>query len=155
MLSHVQLFAAPRTVACQASLPMTGVPFPPPGDLSNPGTEPASLMSPALACGFFTTSVTWIKLPNNRDCWRKSWFSKKKGHVEAAVLHTQWVRRITGQDFGWRCHPAAKRWGWDNNWHDTRKVSTVEKTASSQMHNPTKHHLGAGRGVGNSTKEME
>ena len=32
---------------------------PSPGDLSIPGTEPASLMSPALAGGFFTTSATW------------------------------------------------------------------------------------------------
>ena len=29
-----------------------GLPFPPPGDLPNPGTEPAS---PVLAGGFFTT----------------------------------------------------------------------------------------------------
>ena len=32
---------------------------PPLGDLPNPGIEPASLMSPALAVGFFTTSATW------------------------------------------------------------------------------------------------
>ena len=31
----------------------------PPGCLPNPGTEPKSLMSPALAGGFFTTSTTW------------------------------------------------------------------------------------------------
>ena len=30
----------------------------PPGDLPDPGIEPASLMSPALAGGFFTTQVT-------------------------------------------------------------------------------------------------
>ena len=30
----------------------------PPGDLPDPGIEPASLMSPALAGGFFTTSAT-------------------------------------------------------------------------------------------------
>ena len=30
-------------------------PCPPPGDLPDPGTEPMSLMSPALACGFVTT----------------------------------------------------------------------------------------------------
>ena len=36
-----------------------GFPCPPPGDLPNPGTEPLSLMSPALAGGFFTTSATW------------------------------------------------------------------------------------------------
>ena len=29
-----------------------------PGDLPNPGTEPGSLTSPALAGGFFTTSAT-------------------------------------------------------------------------------------------------
>ena len=29
------------------------------GSLSNPGIEPTSLASPALAGGFFTTSTTW------------------------------------------------------------------------------------------------
>ena len=37
----------------------SGVPCPPPGDLPNPGIEPVSLMSLALAGGFFTTGVTW------------------------------------------------------------------------------------------------
>ena len=32
---------------------------PPPRDLPNPGTEPASLTSPALAGRFFTTSAPW------------------------------------------------------------------------------------------------
>ena len=32
----------------------SGLPFPPPGDLANPGIEPASLTSPALAGGFFS-----------------------------------------------------------------------------------------------------
>ena len=35
------------------------LPCPPPGALSDPGIESASLTSPALAGGFFTTSVTW------------------------------------------------------------------------------------------------
>ena len=35
------------------------LPYPPPGDLSNPGIEPTFLMSPALAGEFFTTSATW------------------------------------------------------------------------------------------------
>ena len=35
------------------------LPFPPPGDLPDSGTEPGSLMSPALAGVFFTTSATW------------------------------------------------------------------------------------------------
>ena len=37
----------------------SGLPCPTPGDLPNPGTDPLSLMSPALADRFFTTSATW------------------------------------------------------------------------------------------------
>ena len=36
-----------------------GLPCPPPGNLPNQGIQPVSLMSPALAGGFFTTSTTW------------------------------------------------------------------------------------------------
>ena len=34
------------------------MPFPPQGDLPNPGTEPVALLSPALAGIFFTSSAT-------------------------------------------------------------------------------------------------
>ena len=37
----------------------SGLPFPPPGNLPDPGIEPPSPVSPALADGFFTTSATW------------------------------------------------------------------------------------------------
>ena len=37
----------------------SGLPCPPPGDLPDTGIEYVSLMSPALANGFFTISVTW------------------------------------------------------------------------------------------------
>ena len=68
MLSHfsrVQLFAAPWTISRQAPLSMglprqeywSGLPFPPPGCLANPGLEPTSLRSSALTAGFFTASV--------------------------------------------------------------------------------------------------
>ena len=57
--------ATPWTVACQTPLSMeffrqedwNGLPFLPPGDLPNPGVEPASLASPALAGGFSATAV--------------------------------------------------------------------------------------------------
>ena len=39
-----------------------GLPFPTPGDLPNLGIKRASLMSPALAGRFFTTSATWEAL---------------------------------------------------------------------------------------------
>ena len=56
VLGPVWLFATPWTVAHQAPLSMgfsrqeywSGLPFPSPGDLPNPGIEPASLASPAL-----------------------------------------------------------------------------------------------------------
>ena len=65
--SCVQLCAALWTIACQAPLSMglsrqeywSGLPYPPPKDLPDPGIEPTSLMSPALAGGFFTTRATW------------------------------------------------------------------------------------------------
>ena len=37
----------------------SGLSCPPLGNLPNPGVEPTSLMSPALADGLFTTSTTW------------------------------------------------------------------------------------------------
>ena len=62
-----QLVAIPWTVARQVPLSMgfskqkywSGLPFPPPRDLPNPGIKPTSLASPALAGRFFTTSATW------------------------------------------------------------------------------------------------
>ena len=53
----------PWTIAHQFPLSMgffrqeywSGLPFPSPGDLPDPGIKPASLVSPALAGGFFTS----------------------------------------------------------------------------------------------------
>ena len=44
------------------------LPFPPSGDLPDPGIEPVSLTSPALADGFFTTSPLgkWVKKGKRR-----------------------------------------------------------------------------------------
>ena len=62
-LGYVRLSVTPWTTAHQASLSMgfsrqeywSGWPFPPLGDLSDPGIEPASPASPALGSGFFAT----------------------------------------------------------------------------------------------------
>ena len=45
------------------------LPFPPPGDLPNPGIKPTSLVSPALAGGFLTTSATWEALESVDLAW--------------------------------------------------------------------------------------
>ena len=63
LLSHARLFVTPQTGGHQVPLSMefstqeywSGLPFPPSGDLPNPGTEPRSPALPALAGGFFTT----------------------------------------------------------------------------------------------------
>ena len=57
----------PMTVAHQVPLSMgfsrqeywSGLPCPSLGDLPHPWIEPVSLLSPALAGGFFTISATW------------------------------------------------------------------------------------------------
>ena len=70
VLSHfscARLLATLWTLARLAPLSMgfsgqeywSGLPCPPPGDLPNSGTEPASPASPALVGWFFTTSGTW------------------------------------------------------------------------------------------------
>ena len=63
MRCHVRLFVTPWTVVHQARLSLafprqeywSGLPFPSPGDLPNPGIKPKSLASPALAGRFITT----------------------------------------------------------------------------------------------------
>ena len=79
-LSHVRLFAIPWTVVSQASLSMgfsrqeywSGVPFPSPGDLPDPGIEPRSpaLQADALPSeprGRRPSNKAWVPHP-----W--SWF---------------------------------------------------------------------------------
>ena len=59
--------ATPWTKACQAPMFMefsrqeywSGLPFPSPGDLPDPGIEPTSPMSLVLVGRSFTTSATW------------------------------------------------------------------------------------------------
>ena len=98
--SRVWFFATLWTVACQAPLSMgfsrqeywSGLPCPPPQDLSNPGIKPASLTSPVLAGRFFTTCTTWkvhtsrydsckpfsfSSLPSLLDCYDYTCFKGK------------------------------------------------------------------------------
>ena len=63
LLSHIQLFETPWTLARQAPLSMglprqenwSGLLFLPLGDLPHPGIELVSLVSPSWADRFFTT----------------------------------------------------------------------------------------------------
>ena len=78
MLSYcscVQLYVTQWNVACQAPLSIifsmqeywSELPFPSSRDLPDPGIEPASLMSPALAGEFFTTNAT-VEVGNTINC---------------------------------------------------------------------------------------
>ena len=92
LLSRVRLFVTPWTVAYQASSSMgfsrqeywSGLPFPPPGDLPDPGIEPGSpaLQADALTseplgnhpkkeatCGFenFMLSMCFLGVRKSRD----------------------------------------------------------------------------------------
>ena len=97
MLSHsvVSNSVTPWTVAHQAPLSMeffrqeywSGLPFPPPGDLPNPGIKPTSPVSPELADGFFTTEPPGkpVKTPtpnsSNFDQWLKASFPYLEVHL--------------------------------------------------------------------------
>ena len=73
LLQSCPTLCNPRDYSRQAPLSMgfsrqeywSGLPHPPPGDLSDPGIKPKSLTSPALAGGFFITSATWERLELN------------------------------------------------------------------------------------------
>ena len=66
VLSSVQLFGTPWTVASQAPLSMgfsrqeywSALPFPTPGQLPYPAIKPASFTSPASAGRFIITGAT-------------------------------------------------------------------------------------------------
>ena len=101
MLSHfsrVQLFATPWTVARQALLSTgfsrqehwSGLLWPPPGDLPDPGMEHRSLMSPALAGGFFTV----MKVMLNNQC-KAPRLIKKKTQVHKMLKQKPcWERKV-------------------------------------------------------------
>ena len=84
MLSHfscVQLFATPWPGACQAPLSMRilqsrileWVARRSPGYLPDPGIEPVSLMTSALAGGIFTISTAWEVLAPGYTSLKRNW----------------------------------------------------------------------------------
>ena len=59
---------APLSMGFSRQEYQSGLPCPLPGDLPDPGIEPMSLMSPALAGRFFTTSAPWEALETIYFC---------------------------------------------------------------------------------------
>ena len=78
--NHVWLFVTPWTVARQAPLSVgfsrqeywSGMPFPPPGDIPDPGIEPEYPAFPSLEGMFFTSWATREALIHNAAAAAKS-----------------------------------------------------------------------------------
>ena len=89
VLSHVQLFATLWTVARQAPLSMefsrqeswSGLLFPTPGDLPDPGMELESLGSLALASGLFTTAPPGKLGHDVKLCQWRGWRDNVGGRI--------------------------------------------------------------------------
>ena len=95
MLSHLRLFVTLWTLTCQAPLSVgfsrqeywSGLPFPPPGDLPDPGIQRAiDPVSIALASEFFNTSATWETL--------------ERGYELGTPLTIQWLGLGTFIEWG-------------------------------------------------------
>ena len=105
-------FVTPWTVACQAPLSMgfprqvywSGLPFPPPGYLPNPGTKPMSPASHhwATSKAFPSTggpNLLWFPLPANGTVSHKSCLFRKirlevkslKPNPRCRLLYKSWV----------------------------------------------------------------
>ena len=112
--SRVQLFA---TLWMVGSLPgfsvhgilqqeyWSGLPCPSPGNLSDAGVEPVSLMSPALADRFFNTSAIW-KTQNLLS------FTQPQDNCKAIVClnHTCWVEITPNSRVGLQRKLNAEEW---------------------------------------------
>ena len=63
------------------------VPVPsPPGDLPDPGIEPMSFMSPALAGSFFTTDATWKAPRKHITFWKCQFYTNFLKAQESGYL---------------------------------------------------------------------
>ena len=85
-------------------------PCPPPGDLLDPGIEPASLMSPALTGGFFTTRATsnlpWDKTKTLSKGYFRLLCIKLNKHIYKVLKQCQVTAQmqqtsLTSRDFVW------------------------------------------------------
>ena len=113
-LSRVRLFVTPRTVARQASVSMefsrqenwSGLPFPPPGDLPNPGVK---RMSPALAGRFFTTEPPGGLQTNPYGFIRTIIWEERGSSIQPVSMHplrwlSQRFRTVTASGPRQACH---------------------------------------------------
>ena len=113
LLSHVWLIVIPWTIACQALLSMSmefsrqeycfGLPFPTPGNLPNPGTEPVSPVFPTWAGRFLTAEL------DHKDGWvLKYWCF---WIVLEKILVSPWTARKSNQSIQKEINPEYSQEG--------------------------------------------
>ena len=110
---RVRLLSIPWTAALQAPLSMgfsrqesgSGLPFPSPGDLPDPGIEPAIYSVSCIASGFCTTSTTWeapawppVKRLGSRYAVASEIMCLKVPAFLTVALCLWWLQKGTSQD---------------------------------------------------------
>ena len=114
MLSRVWLFATPWTVAHWAPLSMgfprqeqwSGLPFPSPGDLPDPGMETMSLVSSALASGFLTAELSHQGSPHLKlEEWKEQGTSNTDFILNVCLPWYLW--HLRSSKFGKTLHLAG------------------------------------------------
>ena len=106
-LSHVRLFATPWTVTCRAPPSMgfsrqeywSGLPFPSPGDLPNPGIEPRSSVLQADTLPSEPPGKTFYKSSTLEKCWNLLdsigvLHSICKAHLSGRQIYTQHTQGV-------------------------------------------------------------
>ena len=74
------------------------MPLPPSGNIPDPGIKPASLDSPALAGGFFTTSATWEALVTYRAFQYTPHFQVAQMVKRLHAMRETWVQSLGWED---------------------------------------------------------
>ena len=112
LFSYIRLFVITQTVACQAPLStefsrqeyQSGLPFPPLGDLPDPGIKPAYLVSPALTSAFFTTESPGKPRQKHSSCQflKQPLIKRKRTHLNRSgpSLQPRVVKSVSPEVYG-------------------------------------------------------
>ena len=148
LLGHVQLFATPWTVACQAPLSMefsrqeywSGLPCPSPGDLPNPGIESRSptllayslptALSPKLAKASYH-HITYLSIKglifvpegNWAPVRARSWWWTGRPHVLQS-MGSQRVRHDWATELNWELGCSLFVYSHHHSWTEPRNSWT-------------------------------